>query len=566
MFRTGSMTLILCLSAGAATAQVAERPNAAPAIETTIQTSADKDAQDPRALRLTLEEAISTAAKRNLGVEIQELEYESTGYVARSTYGLLDTYFSGYFATESSESPVITAVDASKRDVDTFNFGMRRQFSTGGVLQVGFNNFRQDSNSAFAEVNPAFSSNLGLDFRQPLLRNFGVDITRRPINIARNNLGISKEQFRSVLMDTIVQVETAYLDLVYARENLDVLQQSLSLASDQERITRIRIDVGASAPLDILQPQVAIRTREEEVISGEARVRDAEDRLRQLLNMPPSEWDRPIIPSTAVVFAPISVDLQDSVTRAWAIRPEVRQAELGIENREIDFAYRKNQVLPSVDLAVEYGYAGLGAGSDSGFGDAYERIVDLDFPGWTLGFQVGVPLHNTEAKALRKSAELDLVQSRTTLEQTRFNIAVQVRSAVRDLETLSRQIVATRAAREAAEQNVDAERKRFENGLTTNFNVLQIQQELSSARSRELAALVGYQQAVAQYHRAVGDLLAVREITVDVPDLSAFDLPTSDLESTDWLTYSGYVDDLAAEPGGVEVEIDGIDVPRPDAD
>ena len=556
MSRIGSMTLILCLlGTMGASAQENATTQAPAATGSTLVTTADRDAEDPRAMRLSLDEAVRRAAQENLGVEIEEDRYESTGYVARSTYGLFDTYLSATLRTESEDSPVISAADAPSSDIDTYNFGLRRLFSTGGTLQVGINNFRQDSNSALAEVNPAFRSSTGLTFTQPLLRDFGVDITRRPVNIARNNLGISRESFRDTMMQTVLEVEEAYLDLIFARENLDVLRQSLTLAVDQERITRIRIDVGASAPLDILQPQVAIRTREEEVISGEAAVRAAEDRLRQLMNLPAAEWDRPIIPTADVTYDPMNVNLQDAVLRAWDLRPEIRQALLGIDNRELDYAFAKNAVLPQVDLAVEYGLGGLGAGQASGFGDAYENILDFDFPGWSVGFQVGVPLHNTEARANRRRAEVDLRQSKTQLEQTRQNIAVQVRTAVRNLETLSRQIVATRAAREAAEENVAAEQKRFENGLTTNFNVLQIQQDLGSARSRELAALVGYQQAVAQYHRYVGDLLTARGIVLEGEQ--DFNLPTSPLEETELLTYSGYIDDLDAYLGGVEVLDDG---------
>lgn len=553
MSKVPPMTLILCLTASIAFAQQ-EMPQRPAAGGSTLVTTADRDAEDPRAMRLSLDEAIRTAARRNLGVEIEADRFESSGYMARSTYGLFDTYLSANLATESSESPVISAVDASRRDVDTYNVGLRRLFSTGGVLQVGVNNFRQNSNSVFAEVNPAFSSSVGATFTQPLLRDFGVDITRRPINIARNNLGITREQFRDTMMETVLGVERAYLDLIFARENLEVLQQSLALAVDQERITRIRIDVGASAPLDILQPQVAIRTREEEVISGEAAVRAAEDRLRQLMNLPPSEWDRPILPTGDVDPNLEQVDLQDAVRRAWELRPEVRQTLLSIDNREIDIAWARNQVLPQVDFNVDYAVAGLGAGEESGFGDAFERIAGFDFPRWAVGFQVAVPVRNTEARANRQRSEVQLRESRTQLDQIRQNIAVEVRRAVRNLETLSRQIVATRAAREAAEQNLEAERKRFENGLTTNFNVLQIQQELSGARSRELAALIGYQQALAEYHRVVGDLLDRRDIAVEEP--ARFHVPTSRLENVRWLTYSGYDRQLEAFEGGVEVQND----------
>lgn len=187
MSRLESMTLILCLlAAPVLNAQENETTQVPSAGGSTLVTTADRDAEDPRAMRLTLDEAIRRAASENLGVEIESESYESSGWLARASYGLLDTYFSANLMTESTESPVISAADASQEDRDTYNFGLRRLFSHGGILQVGVNNFRQDSNSALAEVNPAFSARTGITYTQPLLRDFGVDITRRPINIARN--------------------------------------------------------------------------------------------------------------------------------------------------------------------------------------------------------------------------------------------------------------------------------------------------------------------------------------------------------------------------------------------
>src|SRR5205807_7041833 len=142
----------------------------------------------------------------------------------------------------------------------------------------------------------------------------GVDVTRRGINIARNTLGINREAFRGILMDTAVTVEQSYLDLVYARQFVDVVKEALFLARDQARITQIRIDVGASAPLDILQPQVQIATTEEQLIAAVASVRDAEDRLRALLNLPVGEWNRPIVPTDNVGYTPMTIDTDQAVS------------------------------------------------------------------------------------------------------------------------------------------------------------------------------------------------------------------------------------------------------------
>src|SRR5436305_13791116 len=136
---------------------------------------------------------------------------------------------------------------------------------------------------------------MAIGFHHALLRNFGVDVTSRGIYIARNALGINRDAFRGVLMDTAVITEQVYLDLVYTRQFVDVVKEALFLARDQARIKQIRIDVGASAPLDILQQRVQIATEEENLIVAVAQVRDAEDRLRAVMHLEQRVWDHPTI-------------------------------------------------------------------------------------------------------------------------------------------------------------------------------------------------------------------------------------------------------------------------------
>jgi outer membrane protein TolC len=146
-----------------------------------------------------------------------------------------------------------------------------------------------------------------------------------------------------------------------------------------------------------------------------------------------------------------------------------------------------------------------------------QQVVRNDFPGWNVGVTVGVPVFNFAARAERTRARLDVELSQATEAQSRQNIDVDVRTAARAIDTAAKNIFAAKTAREAAEENVNAERKRYENGMSTNFQVLQIQQQLSDARGAELNALVGYNKAIALYHRAVGDLLDTRNISVDQP-------------------------------------------------
>jgi outer membrane protein len=545
---------ILALSLAATTLMAQEAPVARATDPVAAET--DQDANNPRALRLSLNDALATAMTQNLGVEIQQYDYRIAGQNLRSEYGLFDWIAAATVRQSSDEVPTSNPFTASSQRNTILNASVNQIIPTGGQYSIGWTNSRSSITGGQNFVSPQYRSGLGLSFNQPLLRDFGIDTTRRGINIARNNLGITKESFRTVVMNTVHSVEQAYLDLIYARRSVEVVKESLFLARDQARITQIRIDVGASAPLDILQPRVQIATTEESLVGAVASVRDAEDRLRALLNLPESEWDRPIVPTDDVSYAPMTIDVNRAVQEALTNRPEMTQQELTTENLKVQALYLKNQTLPTLDLDLSYNLAGLAGRrlelDDSGeptgriestpYSDTLSQVFGLDFPSWQVGLNFGVPILNIGARANARAAELDLEQSRSVQSQTQQNIAVEVRAAARAVDTFARAIAASGAAREAAERNVEAERRRYENGMTTNFQVLEVQQQLSDARVRELAALVNYNKAVAAYHRAVGDILAARNVTLT--EMETVEEPRifgAGLDRYNWLNYESRV-------------------------
>lgn len=520
-----------------------------------VSAESDRDATDPRALRLSLSDAVNTAVRQNLGVQVQTYENQIAAQNYRGEYGLFDFIAAGNVSTSSRRSPTASTFAASGSRAINVDASVNQIIPTGGQYSIGVTNSRNSTTGGGTFVNPAYNTGLQFSFVQPLMRDFGVDITRRGITIARNNLGVTRGTFQNTVMNTVHSVEQAYLDLIYARRNVEVVKESLFLARDQARITQIRIDVGAAAPLDILQPRVQVATTEESLVTSVAQVRDAEDRLRALLNLPQEEWDRPIIPTEDNVdYQPLAVDAKQAVALAIANRPEVVQQRLVTDNLRVQSLFARNQTLPTVDFELGYNLGGLagrtleldadgqptGRVVSTGFGDAIGQIFSLDSPSWNVGVNLGLPILNISAKANARAAELDLEQSRSLESQTQQNIAIEVRSTVRAIDEFGRTIAASRAARDAAERNVDAARRRYENGMATNFEVLQVQQQLADARVRELLSLVGYRKAVAAYHRAVGDILDIHNIRlaedekVDIPPDTFFD-------RVNWLNYGSRV-------------------------
>lgn len=550
------MMTMLCVSL-LATSLLAQTSETQRRTTDPVTAETDKDLNHPTALKLSLDEALATAMRGNLGIELQSYDFRMSGEGLRSQYGLYDWFGRATAEQSNAKGATISASEPNEQKQTLFNFGVSQNLPAGGNYSIGLNNNRTTTVGGFVSVSPAYRSNLGFSATQPLLRNFGIDVTRRFILIARNTLGINRELFRTVLMDTAVNVELAYLDLVYARRSVEVVKESLFLARDQARITQIRIDVGASAPLDILQPRVTIATSEEQLIIAVAGVRDAEDRLRALLNLDRTEWDRPIIPTDPVEYTPMTIDVNGAVAKALEQRPELRQARLTTDTRRVQYLFARNQVRPQLDLNVDYlaaGVAGRAAIAQdpvtgvitydtTPYNQALRQVFQSDFPSWTFGLQLGIPILNIGARAESRRAELDLDRSRASQDQTEQSITIAVRAAARDVDTAARSITATRAGRDAAERNLEAERRRYENGMTTNFQVLQIQQQLSDARVRELQALVGYRQAVAAYHRAIGDILEARNIRTEEPEIAPEPRVFTLLDRYNWLNYESRLKD-----------------------
>lgn len=533
-------TSILCLAAMATSLSAQTTTTTTPPQRTTepVAAETDKDLTNPTALKISMTDALRTAMERNLGISLQSYDYRMAGESLRSDYGLYDWFGQGTLSRAKVKG-LNQAGQTAETETDVANLGVAQNLPAGGNYFVGFNNARQGG---------SFSPTLAFAATQPLLRNFGIDVNRRTILIARNTLGINREAFRLALMNAALTVEQAYLDLVYARRNVEVVKESLFLARDQSRITQIRIDVGASAPLDILQPRVQIATTEEQLISAVALVRSAEDRLRAVMNLAPEEWNRPIIPTDPVEYAPFRIDMNQAVNQAMQLRPELKQAQLATETRRVSYLFARNQVLPQLDLNLNYrantsrtvqGFDPLGNPifATPTYSQGLRQVGNLDFPSWSAGFTIGVPILNIGARAERKRAELDLEASKVDQAQTAQTIMLAVRTAARDVNTAAQQITATRTARDAAEQNLEAERRRYENGMTTNFQVLQIQQQLSDARVRELQSLVGYAGALANYHRQVGDILDVNRIAVEEPQIAPEPVVFTLLDRIHWLNY-----------------------------
>lgn len=474
-----------------------------------------KDAQLP----LSLQDAIEIALQRNLSLMVQRYNLaESQRQVDQNQGGIYDLNLNGFYSFSDNTFPTGSDLDgANVRSDQTRNLNIRldQQTPWGGVASLEWGTTRFETNSQFVVLNPQYSVGTTLQLNQPLLRDFGRLATEHNLLVAQRNSEISRQTFEQQVVSIVQQVENAYWNLVQARKQLEVSRQSLALAQELHDRNKIKVEVGTLAPFELVQSEAGIAQREGNIIRDQASVGDAEDELRRLLNLPEGDlWQAEVMPSTEPMVEPFNVNIQDAIKQALADRPELRGKELEVKRLEIDSEYFRNQLKPSVDLVLSYDINGL-SGDHT---EAISSVIDNQFNGWTARVNVSVPVQNRSARARSAIADLAVDSSRTEQGDLEQQVVTEVRSAARQAEAASKQVEAARASRLAQEKSLEAERKRFENGMSTSFQVLQIQDNLTQAQSTEVAAITSFRIQLAAYYRAVGQLLKQNKVEIAAPE------------------------------------------------
>jgi outer membrane protein TolC len=347
-----------------------------------------------------------------------------------------------------------------------------------------------------------YSAGLTLDLRQPLLRNFWIDPARAAIQVNRRNLRISEEQLRRIVTDTLFLVEQAYYNLIFARENVKVQATALELASQLLRENRKRVEVGALAPLDEKQAEAEVASTRAALIDAERTLSEAQNVLKGLITDKYAEWNMVNIePVDNLLAVPVVSDVQLSWQRGLSLRPDLSELKFALERAGITVKLRKNQLWPQLDLVGSYGHSARNpnlARTRVGYQDVIGDLPRGQFPSYSYGVVLDIPLGNRVARARYKSAKADQDQSLMEYKRLEQQIMVQIDDAVKLIRSSFERVEATRAARAFAQEALAAEQKKLENGKSTSFFVLQFQRDLTVRRSEEIRALADYNNALAQ--------------------------------------------------------------------
>jgi outer membrane protein len=486
-------------------------------------------------VRLSLEECLRAALENNLDLVSARKDPQSAEQDIIVSEALFDGEIgAGVDYTKIDWDQSITEIDPDTGDPTPAD-GLYQQDTVGGnvswsdPLRFGGSYKVTVSVTDDDQVNRSFDptgffrdsttsewqEGLTLHYEMPLLKGFGQEVNTYEILLARSGLETSRETLRLDAMQTMKNVAT--------REALEVARESLKLAQDLYELNRKKVEVGTLAPIEVTQAEAGVASREEGVIVAETAVENAEDNLLRLLGVPADSpmWSQRIAPSDQPLFEERTVDVESALETAMERRPEIIVARRNLQDSELSERVARRNTRHGLGLTAD-----LSPGRSETDQQALTiisaglepRLVDtnIDASGrwWQVGLTYSLPLRNRQAKANYAKARIALEKSGIDVRKAEQDIRVDVRTAARNVESGSKRVAAARANTRLQRKTLEAEQRKFENGMSTSFEVLRIQTDLSDARLAEIRAILDYTKAVADFERAKGTLLEARGLTL----------------------------------------------------
>ena len=472
-------------------------------------------------VNLTLDDAIARALERNLDLAVQRLNPLVFDLSLAQQLSFYRPTVNSNISNSSRTNPSSTQLDGGEAvvsDTAVFNGGLDQAVQWGGGnYTVNWNNNRSASTNAFSSFNPSYRSTVQASYTQPLLRGFKIDGTRQQIQVTRINRDIADIDLRQSITNTVSSVRNAYWDLLYASGTLEVQQQALDLAEALIRDNEARVEIGTLAPIDVVQARSEAAARRQSLAQAEQVLATAELALKQLIVRGTDDdyWTSTLNPVDQPTLEVPPIDLAAAIRGALADRTDLARSRRQLDINEVNISAMRNNTLPSVDLIGTYQLQGQGGTRflrsglggrvtteiPGGVSDAFNQLYDAAFPVWTVQLNVSYPLGQSAADAALARAQLQTQQVQAQLRQLQLQVATEVTNAVVQIEAIARRIDAAIAARELAQEQLDAEQSRFEAGLTTNFFVVQAQRDLSTAQDTELRAILDQQKALVELDR-----------------------------------------------------------------
>jgi outer membrane protein len=443
----------------------------------------------------------------------------------------------------------ITGLNALVTQYEGATSAIQKGLLTGTTATLSMSNqFNLHQNSPLNDFNPFTQSALSVQIQQNLLQGFRRSVNNRYIRVARNNLRSSDLTFQNQVMATVANVVGLYWDLVSFNESLKVSQRTLELDTSLYNDTRRRAELGAIAPIDIIQAEADMKAAQQDVTTADMRVQQQETILKTVISrngldrldvinariVPTDQFD---IPAQEAIRP-----IQDLIADAIAARPDVQQSAISLENSRITTLGVRDAMLPQLTATASASNNGVAGEVNTipvtvttngaarlvtrtaadvnpyflgGYGNVLSQIFGRNFPNYSLTVSLTVPIRNRSAQADYVTDQLNYRQQQIQDRQLMVNIKQNVINARIVLSQARAAYDTSVEARKLQEQTYNGQRRKYELGTATILDVVIGQRDLTTRELAEVNAKSQYIHAQVNMQNVMGQILKAYNVDLE---------------------------------------------------
>ncbi len=430
------------------------------------------------------------------------------------------------FSVDRTDSPLntirVSGIPETKTSSTAVQARYNQAFTSGTSVSVTFNNMRQSSTQLNLLYNPNFLSTFTFTVTQQLLSGFGRDVNGRFMEVARKEADIMGEGVRLQLNTTLASAMNSYWDVVAARENVRVAEDSLSVARRLYEDNLKREEFGQISHMDVITAESEAAARQRDLVISQTTLQMREVDLKNAISKQmDSALASAAVETTDPLPDPKDADiprLNDALSTAMKSRAEIRQADANLLIQDLAVKYEHTLLKPSLVIFGQFASSGLFGNHRAtdqsgatvtvpgGISQVWRQVRDWTYPDWSVGFSFSINLRNRAAEADDYRTRLERQQAETSLQRTRNSIGLEVRKALIGLVQAKAQVQAAHQAVVLSAQTLSAEEERLLSGVSTPYKVIQLQRDLRAAQLAEVQSRSSYAKALVELDRSTGTL------------------------------------------------------------
>jgi outer membrane protein len=460
-------------------------------------------------LTISLRDLFELVQEKNAEIRSKHLEWKNSGEVVNIERAIFEPEFVSAYQHEENRYRTSTKEKVSLGFVDIFDernndldLAIEGLVQTGAQLRLGYK--MQDLFNTLTGGEHEMKTFLGASLTQPLLKNGGVDATMARIRITEADSDVEFQTYRQQQINTLSEAASAYWDLYFSQEKYNIRMTSVQNAEKILEDSKERVRTGKMAETEVLEAEAGVSFRKSLEVQARQDIISTMNELRTLFSSSAADKKIEIKVADRIEIDQLELSLNSSLERASKLNPEYVASLRKLEREDVRVAFAKNQRWPQLDLKSSYGLNGL----DDSLGDSNRDNVDGNFPSWSVGVELRIPIGG----GIKSRSELAIAKNRkqqALLEAKTVEVAVVniIDTAIRNVHSTLEQVRHYGNVASFNKRLLEAEIARLKEGKSNSRLVLDKEEELNMAKEAEIESFVNYKKALLGLEVAEGSLL-----------------------------------------------------------